>query len=93
MMYTAVCRLEIRVPGCTSLKDKRRVVRSIIDRLRRLNLSVAEVDAHDLWQRSVIGVACVARERSEAVRAIQSVIEWVVRQHDSELLSHEVQIY
>jgi uncharacterized protein YlxP (DUF503 family) len=54
------------------LKDKRQVLRSLKDRLRdRFNLSIAEVDGQDLWQKTVLGLACVANE----TRHVQQVLE------------------
>jgi hypothetical protein len=54
------------------LKDKRQVLMSLKDRLRdRFNLSIAEVDGQDLWQKTVLGLACVANE----TRHVQQVLE------------------
>lgn len=93
-MFIGVCRLEIWVQCSNSLKHKRRVVRSLVERLRqRHNFSVAEVDAHDLWQRAVIGVACVSSERNEVERMLSTLVEWVARQDDLELVAHDEQIY
>jgi uncharacterized protein YlxP (DUF503 family) len=62
-MIVGVCRVELFIPGSLSLKDKRRVLHSLKDRLRdKFNLSVAEVDSQDLWQKAVVGMACVANE-------------------------------
>ena len=54
-------RIEIVLPEAGSLKDRRQVVRSIKDRLRRqFNVSVAELDEdRDLWQRATLGIAAV----------------------------------
>ncbi len=62
-MLAALCRFDLRIPGCTSLKQKRHVVKTLTASLRqKFNVSVAEVDHHDLWQRTTIGVASVAEE-------------------------------
>jgi len=51
------------VPGARSLKDKRRVVKSILDRVRsRFNVSAAEVDSHDLHQRAGLAFSAVSRD-------------------------------
>jgi uncharacterized protein YlxP (DUF503 family) len=64
-MVVGVCTVELFIPGSLSLKDKRQVLHSLKDRLRgKFNLSVAEVDAQDLWQKAVVGMACVANEGS-----------------------------
>ena len=62
-MIVGLCTVELFIPGSQSLKDKRQVLLSLKDRLReQFNLSVAEVDGQDLWQKAVLGLACVANE-------------------------------
>ena len=59
-MVVGICTLVIHLPYSRSLKDKRKVVKSLKDRLRaRHNISVAEVDSQDLWQRAVLGIAAI----------------------------------
>ena len=60
-MRVAALRVEIRLPTPQSLKEKRAVLRPVIEGMRRLgSFSVAEVDHHDDWQRATVGVAVVA---------------------------------
>ena len=62
-IIVGLCTVELFIPESQSLKDKRQVLLSLKDRLReRFNLSVAEVDGQDLWQKAVLGLACVANE-------------------------------
>jgi uncharacterized protein YlxP (DUF503 family) len=62
-MFVGVLRLEFHLPRARSLKDKRQIVRSFRDRLRaNLGVSVAEVEAQDLHQRAVFGVATVSAD-------------------------------
>lgn len=54
------------MPYSNSLKAKRKIINSLIDRLRkRINISISEVDYHDLWQRSVLGFAIVNSNQKE----------------------------
>jgi uncharacterized protein YlxP (DUF503 family) len=77
-MVTATARLDLRVPGCGSLKAKRHVVKSLTAALRsRFNVSVAEVDHHDLWQRTALGVAAVDREQYHVRKVMQQVERFV----------------
>lgn len=58
--------IEIFMPYSNSLKAKRKIINSLIDRLRkRINISISEVDYHDLWQRSVLGFAIVNSNQKE----------------------------
>lgn len=66
--------VELYIGGCRSLKEKRQVVQSITTRLRNdFNLSVAEVDHHDLHQRACLAIACVGN-RSEFVNQVLSTV-------------------
>ena len=60
-MQVAVASFDLRIPGCTSLKEKRHVVKTLTASLRnRFNVAAAEVDHQDLWQRTTIAVSAVA---------------------------------
>lgn len=75
-MIVGVLRLTLHVPQARSLKDKRRVVQKLRDRIRaRFDVSVAEVDAQDLHQRAVLGVSVVSSDAG----VCDSVLEQVAR--------------
>lgn len=59
-------RLELELPFSSSLKDKRRILRSLKDRLRRKNVSVVESNHQDLWQRATVELAIAAVSRRDA---------------------------
>jgi uncharacterized protein len=62
-MLVALERFDLRIPACTSLKEKRHVVKTLTNGLRsRFNVAVAEVDHQDLWQRATIAVSAVGAE-------------------------------
>ncbi len=73
-MFCAV-RLELELPFSSGLKDKRRTLRSLKDRLRRRNVSVVEADNHNLWQRATVEFALAAIDR----RAVEEKREEVRR--------------
>jgi uncharacterized protein YlxP (DUF503 family) len=65
--------LELHIEDAHSLKDKRNVVNSLKERLRaKFNVSVAEIDGHDTWQRSVVAVAAVSKDRPFAEQMLQA---------------------
>ena len=94
-MVTAVARIELALDGCRSLKDKRQILRSVIERTRvRFGVSVAEVEDQDLWQRAVIGVACVSGSVQHATEMIQKVTSFVIGANaECEVLDHQTDIY
>ena len=74
MAAIGVLTLEIRVESSHSLKDKRHVVKSLKDRLRRkFNVAVAEIDYQDLWQRALVAAVTVASDHTHGERVLQSV--------------------
>ena len=77
-MVIGVATWELHVSGCQSLKDKRRILKSLKDRLhQRFNVSVAETDHHDLWQRTELTVGVVARDRRHAEDVLASADHFV----------------
>jgi uncharacterized protein YlxP (DUF503 family) len=66
-VVVGICRWELHVNGCTSLKEKRRVIKSLKDRLHaRFNVSVAETAHQDRWQRAELTCGVVATDRRHA---------------------------
>jgi uncharacterized protein YlxP (DUF503 family) len=77
-MVVGVVRLELALPGNGCLKDKRRVVKSLVDRLRhRFNVSVAEVDHQNAHRRATVAVACVSGDRTVCGQVLEAVIRFV----------------
>jgi uncharacterized protein len=73
-MFIGVGRFEIFIPASVSLKDKRHVLRSVLTVVRnKYNVSIAEVDYQDLWQRSAFGVSCVAESMGHCRKVLQEV--------------------
>ncbi len=92
-MVVAAARVELRVHGSRSLKEKRGVVQSIKQRVRnRFNVAVAEVGGQDTWQIAVIGLATVAEEAQDARRRLESAIDFIVDLHLAEVIDQEVEI-
>ena len=74
-MVVGVCTIELWIPESQSLKDKRQVLHSVKDRLRgKFNLSIAEVDGQDLWQKAVLGMACVANDGSHVEQVLEQAL-------------------
>jgi uncharacterized protein YlxP (DUF503 family) len=66
------------IPDGQSLKSKRQVVKSLKDRLRdKFNVSVAEVGGQDLWQKAVLGIACVANESAYVNQVLDQVLNQI----------------
>ncbi len=70
--------VHLRLPGCSSLKEKRGRIKPLMNRLRReFNVSVAELDLQDHWQDAVIGCAMIGNGRGNLEAALQAVLKWI----------------
>jgi len=93
-MIIGLCTLDLYIPQSQSLKDKRRVVQSVIAHLRNdFNVSVAEVDQQDRWQQATLAVACVSSDRRYAQGLLERVVRSVQgREHRLILVDYAVEM-
>jgi hypothetical protein len=92
-MVVGSLRLEFHLPASTSLKDKRFVIRSLSDRLRRrFNVAVSEVDHHDLWQRATLAVVTVSNDAAVVHSILSHAQAWVERDPRLAVLDVEVEL-
>ena len=92
-MHIKSAKLTFQIPHATSLKDKRQVCRSIIDKTRqRFNASVAEVDTQDLHQTLTVGISIVSGEPAHAQNSLDEIIRYMERHVDAELTGVEIDI-
>ncbi|HKP18737.1 MAG TPA: DUF503 domain-containing protein [Gaiellaceae bacterium] len=79
--YVGILSIELHFPDAGSLKGKRRHVQSAKAHLQqRFGASVAEVDHHDLWQRSLLAMSCAAREVGELHELLDGAERWLYGQ-------------
>jgi uncharacterized protein YlxP (DUF503 family) len=73
-MLVALERFDLRIPGCRSLKEKRHVVKALAGAIRsKFDVAFAEVDHHDLWQRTTVAVAAVGNEAYHLRRVMHEI--------------------
>src|SRR5512139_3720750 len=85
-MFVGVLRLTLHLPSPGSLKSKRHLVRSAIDRVRaRFNVAIAEVAENDLWQKSVLGVTAVANDHAFVNETLDKVADFVAAMHGGQI--------
>jgi uncharacterized protein len=86
-MIVGLLELDLRLPGVNSLKDKRHVLRGLIERLRRdFHVAISEVGDHDLWGNAVLGVAVVSNDPQHAERILAKVKERLESQPEIEVV-------
>jgi uncharacterized protein len=78
-MIVGLLTVELHLPGARSLKDKRMVLRSVKDRLKKFNVAVAEVEHQDLWQRATLGVVTVSESTEAVDRTLATVADEIER--------------
>ncbi|HOJ59892.1 MAG TPA: DUF503 domain-containing protein [bacterium] len=77
-MIVGILEVTFHIPGSQSLKDKRQVVHSLKDRIRRrFNVSLAETDGQDSWQDCSLAVAMVATQRIAVERELNRIVDLI----------------
>lgn len=92
-MIVGLCTVELYMPDADSLKAKRQILLSLKDRLRdKFNVSVAEVADQDLWQKAVLGIACVANEGAHVNQVLDQAINLIRSTRTLELVQSRIDI-
>lgn len=92
-MTIGVLQLELYFPQPQSLKEKRMLLKSLLTRMRsQFNVAVAEIDGMDLWQRTTLAVASVAKDRRQANETLDHVLEFVRSVRGVELTNHLLEL-
>jgi len=92
-MHIGVCTLHLRLSENRSLKEKRRVIKSIKDKVRnKFNVSIAEIDGLDKWQWATLGVACVSNDNRFVNSVLSNVVDLITEMRLAELMDYEIEI-
>jgi uncharacterized protein YlxP (DUF503 family) len=93
-VLVALERFDLRIPACHSLKEKRHVVRALTSAIRSsFNVSVAEVEHQDLWQRAALGVAAVGAQEYHLRKVLHEVEKLVDRWAEVEVISTDLSVH
>ena len=91
-MVVLTCEVQIYLPESRSLKDKRQVVKSLKERLHsRFNVSVAEIDHNDLWQRSALGFAVVSTALDHANEVLSKAVNFIEQDRRVQMLDYSIE--
>ena len=92
-MQVGILELTLVIRGAHSLKEKRRALKALKDQIRnRWNVSVAEVEDHDNWQRTVIGIAWVGNDGQFLTSALSKIVDHARQYRGAELADHYIEI-
>jgi uncharacterized protein len=93
-MVVGVCSIALRLPGNTSLKGKRSVVRKIKERVKHsFNVSIAEVEDLDQLQRIGLGVAFISNDSSHVHSTLSKVVNCIDHLYVAELLDYHIEVW
>ena len=92
-MHVATCVIKLDLAGAYSLKEKRRVVKSLLSRLpRQFNVAVAEVDYQDVWQTAVIGLVTVGNDAAYLHGLLEKSVAWIEKTRpDAPIDAYEIE--
>ncbi|HEV8607104.1 MAG TPA: DUF503 domain-containing protein [Tepidisphaeraceae bacterium] len=92
-MTIGVLQLELGIGDAMSLKDKRRVVKSLKDRIAHgHNVSIAEIGALDEHRRAIIGIAMVANDARYVEGALSKIVDFVRRITTADLMDYQIEL-
>ncbi len=92
-MIVGICRIVLFFHGNDSLKGKRQRIKSIIAKVRnKFNVSIAEIEDNDNWEKAVLGISIVSNDNKFVDRVLNTVIDFIDNQHQGELIDHQIEI-
>ena len=94
-MPVGLLTLQIHLPGCLSLKEKRSRLKPLIARLHReFNISVAEMDYLDIWQDALIACAVVTNNQGQNQKVLHSISTWIETYWpDVDITAEEIEVF
>lgn len=92
-MVIGICTIEMFFPNLQSLKEKRRVLKSMLAKLRqKYNVSVAEIDDHDKWQKTTLAAACVSNDSGFIYGVLNRIVKELENEKEGYLINYNVEI-
>lgn len=92
-MVIGLLHIHLHIHDSHSLKEKRMVIKSLKDKLRRqFNISVTETDNHDKWQLANIGVATISTDTKHANQILSGVVKFIEDLKEAEMLKYEMEM-
>jgi len=93
-MIIGILEVDIRLFCCNSLKDKRRILKSLISRIRNnFNVSVAEIGNHTLWQRARLGIALLSSDTSYSSKVLDKILEFLKKEREIFIIDCKKEIF
>jgi len=92
-MIIGILKIDLYIPGASSLKEKRMVLKGLKDRVRRtFNVSIAELEYQDKWQRALLGIAAIGQDRQFVNSVLDKALDFMETFRGAEISNHELEI-
>lgn len=92
-MFVGVLKLHLRIYNSFSLKEKRRVIKSLIERIKnKFNVAIAEIGENDTLRKAIIGISLVSNSKVAVDKQICSIFNFLESNPEIEIIDREVQI-
>ena len=92
-MFVGILNVELFIPDSNSLKSKRYIIKSMKDRLKnRFNISIAEIDHSDKWQRTSLGIAFISNEKTHVESVLGKVMDYIYNNYSVEVIQSTITI-
>ena len=92
-MIIVAADITLIIPENASLKGKRRVIKSLVERVRhKFEAAVAEVGDNDLWQKAKVGIALVGNDAQLLDSRLQQIMKFIENQHLAEIIDSQVEL-
>ena len=91
-LTVGLCIIELYMPQCHSLKEKRQVLRSLKSKIKnKFDVVIAEVGEQDRWQNAVLGVTTLSNDKSKVNGVLDKVVGQIDRIYDVEIIRHHLE--
>jgi len=92
-MLLGICTINLYFPDSHSLKDKRNIIKSLKSRIRNnFNVSVSEINNHDLWKNTTLGIACIGNEKRYLDNVLNEVIKCIENQNKLQVIDFKTTV-
>lgn len=92
-LRVATAQVSLRIDGAFTLKDRRQVVKSLLDRLNRLNLSACDLDGGEHVNAASLGLAAVSADGGHAMQVVRDAVAFIEGDGRAEVVSVEYDLY
>nr|WP_286725211.1 DUF503 domain-containing protein [Pelotomaculum sp. PtaB.Bin117] len=93
-MIVGILTVELFIGEVHSLKEKRKVLKSVIDRIKkRFNVSIAEIGEQDIWQRSTLGLSMISNEQAYVHKVFAAVVKFIETQGMLTITDYQIQLF